>query len=172
VKRRETRCEGRGSVPGHKRGHNAPSPHPLGSVRLTPKQGGAAGGGALPARDHIVLTRRPGLRFVGGRGSYLRGSEKARKNEKPATRVCGLAQPLRPSSRRRPAGAGRAPGERLRRIGVLFISQANFRNSKTGRFQRLSASIGRFAATSGRMFAAPSSKKTVNPGSNASSSCA
>jgi hypothetical protein len=29
------------------------------------------GNNPLPARDYIVLTRRPGLGFVGGRGSYL-----------------------------------------------------------------------------------------------------
>src|SRR5262245_39524081 len=85
----------------------------------------------LSRRDHIVLTRRPDLRFVGDRGSYLRGSEKARKKRKTGDASLRPSAATAPGRRRRPAGAGRAPGERLRRIGVLLISQANFRNSKT-----------------------------------------
>jgi hypothetical protein len=64
AKARETRPDAeRRSVPSR-----TTTPPPLArrsSDRAAPKQGGGGRGwGALPVRDHIVLTRRPGLCFV------------------------------------------------------------------------------------------------------------
>jgi hypothetical protein len=83
VKRPETRCEGGGVASGHKRGHNAAPPLAPGRTVLTaPRQARRW----TAVREHIVLTRRPGRRFVGGGESYLKGLENRRQKGKPAPR--------------------------------------------------------------------------------------